>query len=363
MKFSSRYLLALLLVALVSLATAQKKKAVATIFKPVGNVDYKTEKVDWAKAKPATPLASGDIVRTQENSFAIVKFLENSVLRVQEKSEVTVSGNIAKNREFSRNVYLQKGELGFDVKKRPNEKFEFSTPTSVASIRGTGGLLIAGLDSNDILILASGIIDFKNLLSNFSITVKGGQTAFSSSDGTIKVKESTPEEKRSFKQTFDDTTKTEGSRLPDEQQDTTSTSTTGITIGITINAPVTRENQAMIVTVEITQSSVAFDSLKKIVSDFTFYYRSKSDQPFKQLKRSLTERTTKFTIPAADVFAPSLEAYAVLKLRDGSEFSSPTTTPDTTPHSFVVQAGQKNELRIEFTDPSGKKKTMIIEYK
>lgn len=345
-----------------STSIAQKKKTVATVFKPVGTVEHKTESKDWSKAKPATPLISGDLVRTGENSFAIIKFLENSVLRVQEKSEVTVNGEIAKG-EFSKNVFLQQGELGFNVKKRPNEKFEFSTPTSVASIRGTGGLLIAGQDSNDVLILGTGTVDLLNLISNFSATLNAGQTAYSMSNGAIKIEESTDEEKRLLNlgsPENPDSGKTEGSNV---EPDTGSTSGTGISIGMTISAPVSKENQNLSVTVEISQSSLTMDSLSKIITDFTLFYRSKSDQMFKPLKSTLSGRAAKFSIPAAEVFAPTMQVYASLRLSDGSEFTSPSQSPESNPALLPVQAGVKNEIRIEFTDPNGKKKTMVIEYK
>lgn len=351
----------LLLLVSFGTASAQKKKPVATVFKPVGTVTFKTENKDWSPAKPATMLLSGDLVRTDENSFAIIKFLENSVLRVQEKSEVTISGEITSNREFSKNVYLQRGELGFDVKKRPNEKFEFSTPTSVASIRGTGGLLITGQDSNDVLILGNGIVEFKNLLSNFIATIKAGQTAYSMSNGTITVTETTPEEKRLLNRSSNDSGKTEGSNL--NSPDSATTSATGIKVGLAMSAPVSKENQEMKITVEITQASITLDSLKKIGGAITLYYRPKEGQSFKALTAQLSERATKFTVPAADVFTPSLSAYAVLKLQDGSEFTSPSSSPESNPNAFAVQAGKNNELKIDFTDPSGKKKTMIIEYK
>ncbi|MHB1050091.1 MAG: FecR family protein [Bacteroidota bacterium] len=356
------FIVALSIVLGVSMSTAQKKKTVATMFKPVGTVEHKTESKDWSKAKPATPLISGDLVRTGENSFAIIKFLENSVLRVQEKSEVTVNGEIAKG-EFSKNVFLQQGELGFNVKKRPNEKFEFSTPTSVASIRGTGGLLIAGQDSNDVLILGSGTVDLRNLISNFSATLNAGQTAYSMSNGSIKIEQSTDEEMRLLNQgTPDDpdSGKTEGSNV---DPDSGSTSGSGISIGMTISAPVSKENQDLTVTVEISQSSITMDSLSKTISDFSLFYRSKPDQLFKPLKSTLSGRTAKFTIPAAEVFAPTLQVYASLRLQDGSEFTSPSQSPESNPVVLPVQAGVKNEIRIEFTDPNGKKKTMVIEYK
>ena len=346
----------------IGLSPAQKKKAVATIFKPVGVVDYKTGEKDWTKAKAATPLTTGDVIRTQENSFAIVKFLENSIIRVQEKSEVTISGEIEKG-QFSKNVYLQRGEVGFQVKKRPNEKFEFSTPTSVASIRGTAGLLIAGQDSNDVLILGTGNIDFKNLISNTILNVKAGQTAYSMSDGSIKVEESSKEDRRLMNQGTTDSTKSEGSNQGGTTTPDSSTSSAGITLGLAINASVGKENQDLVVSVELTQASITLDSLKKSTTDLTLYYRPKQDQVFKFLKTQFNERVTKFTIPAADVFAPSISVYAVLRLKDGSEFSAPAASPETNPLSLPIQAGQKNELKVPFTDPTGKRKTMIIEFK
>jgi hypothetical protein len=369
MNITTRLFIILLLSCSAALqAPAQKKKPVATIFKPVGTVDLKTADKDWTKAKAATPLVAGDIVRTQENSFAIVKFLENSIVRVQEKSEVTISGEIAKG-EFSKNVYLQRGEVGFDVKKRPNEKFEFSTPTSVASIRGTGGLLIAGQDSNDVLILGTGNVDFKNLISNTVSNVKAGQTAYSMADGSVKVQESSVEDKRLLKQSSDSTKSDSGSKPEGSNQggtkgdSTASTGTDGIRIGLTINAPVGKESQDLTVSVEVTEASITMDSLKKSSADITLFYRPKQDQAFKMLKAKFSERVTKFTIPAADIFAPNIALYAVMKLQDGSEFTSPASSPETNPVVMPIQAGQKNELKIPFTDPTGKKKTMIIEYK
>lgn len=358
------FIILLLSCSMAVVAPAQKKKPVATIFKPVGAVDYKTGDNDWTKAKAATPLVAGDIVRTQENSFAIVKFLENSVIRVQEKSEVTVSGEIAKG-EFSKNVHLQRGEVGFDVKKRPNEKFEFSTPTSVASIRGTGGLLIAGQDSNDVLILGSGTIDFKNLISNTIFKVKAGQTAYSMANGSIKVQDSSPEDRRLLNQSAADSSKPEGGTPEGSNQGGPKTDSTaaGLRIGLTINAPVGKENADLTVTVEVTEASITMDSLKRSVADLNLFYRPKQDAAFKMLKAQFSERVTKFTIPAADVFSPNIAVYAVMKMKDASEYTSPASSPETNPTVLPIQAGQKNELKIPFTDPTGKKKTMIIEYK
>jgi hypothetical protein len=164
---------------------------VAAMHKPVGTVECNADGT-WKKAVPAMPLYSGNIVRTQERSFAIIKFLESSILRVQENSEVEIRGTKTVDKEFSKNVHVRTGTVGFNVKKRPNEKFEFSTPTSVASIRGTEGALIADADSSDLLTLSSGTVVFTNNFSNRSVTVLGGQTGHSLRNGEIGVRQSTP---------------------------------------------------------------------------------------------------------------------------------------------------------------------------
>ena len=111
MKRQTLFIMILLAVCALN-ASAQKQKAVAAIFKPVGTVEMKSGEKDWTPAKPAMPLLAGDIVRTKENSFAIIKFLENSIVRVQERSEVTISGTIAKG-VFSKKVDFRRGEVGF----------------------------------------------------------------------------------------------------------------------------------------------------------------------------------------------------------------------------------------------------------
>lgn len=350
--------LIIVLFALFCALTAQNRKPIATVFKPIGTVEVKTDGKNWVPAKPAMPLAAGDMVRTMENSFAIVKFLENSVIRVQEKSEVTISGTIAKG-EFSKNVDIQQGGVGFQVKKRPNEKFEFSTPTSVASIRGTTGLLLAGQDSNDVLILGSGNIDFLNRISNRLRNVKPGQTAFSFANGSVDVKESSPEDQRLLNQSGADTSKSEGNN----QGGSTDSANGGLSIGMTISAPVGKEGQDLAVAVEISSASVPFDSMKSSAESMLLYYRTTANAPFAVLKGTVSERAVRFTIPAASVASPSIAVYAVLRMKDGRSFSVPSTSPESNPVVLPVQAAQKNELRIPFTDPSGKKKTMVIEYK
>jgi len=336
-------------------------KPVALIFKPVGSVDYLKEGKDWTKATPATPLLSGDKVKTGENSFVVIKFIENSILRLQENSEITIRGELTADKEFSKNVNLSRGELNFDVKKRENEKFEFTTPTSVASIRGTQGLFINGGDSSDVLILGAGIVVFTNTVSNQSVNVNAGQTARSYRDGKIEVKQTTPAELKRL----------QGSSQGDEGGSggggggTSNSGTSGsgtMSVGFAVTAPVATQGQDFNVTVELVQTSVPVDTLKSIVSYFALAYKNSSMTSFKEIPATLSGNSVKFTVPGTDVVSPSLGVYVIFKTKTGIDLTYPPSDPQSNPIVVNVQSTNANELKIEFSDPSGKQKTMVIDY-
>jgi hypothetical protein len=332
-------------------------KPVALIFKPVGTVDFIKEGKDWTKAVPSTPLMSGDRVKTGEKSFVVIKFIENSILRLQENSEITISGELTANKEFSKNVHLTRGELNFDVKKRENEKFEFSTPTSVASIRGTQGLFINGGDSSDVLILGAGLVVFTNSISNQSVEVGAGHTARSYANGKIEVKQTTPEELNKLVGSSGSGGSGGGGSA------NSGTSSSGqFTVGFAISAPVITEGQDASITVELVQTTVPVDTLKAIVSYFALAYKNPSMTSYKEVPAALSGNSVKFKVPGTDVVSPSLRIYVIFRTKTGIDMTYPPTDPQSNPIVVPVQSTKVNELKIEFSDPNGKRKTMVIDY-
>jgi hypothetical protein len=97
---------------------------------------------------------------------------------------------------FSKSLDVRMGVIGFTVQKqRVGEEFRFTSPTSVASIRGTGGSLrITG--TGDTLIVLEGSVDLQNLLSRQSVAVASGFTGISSPDGSLFFRRSTDAERR-----------------------------------------------------------------------------------------------------------------------------------------------------------------------
>ena len=342
--------------AAVSAPVYDPDKPVAIIYKPVGSVEYLKNGKSWTKAAAATPLLSGDQVRTGVNSFVVIKFIENSILRLQENSQITIRAELTANKEFSKNVNLERGELTFDVKKRENEKFEFSTPTSVASIRGTQGMLIDGADSTDVLILGAGIVLFTNNVSNHSVNVTPGQTAYSYANGNIEVKKTTLEQLQKLQGAMG------GGGGGGTSNNGTSSNGSGFSVGFAISAPVVTEGQDFNVTVELIQTSVPVDTLKTIVSYFALAYKNSSLTIYKEVPATLSGNKVTFAVPGADAISPSMQVYVIFRTKTGISLTYPPTDPQKNPIVIPVQSASSNELKLQFSDPNGKQRTMIIDY-
>ncbi|MBI3193256.1 MAG: FecR domain-containing protein [Ignavibacteriae bacterium] len=168
------------------------EKSIALAVKVIREVSRRTETIDWASVKKGELIYPGDKVRTGERSIAIVKFTDNSILRVREKSELQLLGE-QKEGALEKNVHLTRGEFSFDIQKQENEKFIFTSPTSVAAIRGTRGTMVR-LDSGDVVVVLEGLVNLLNSISNTGVDVGPGQTGISYTDGRVFVRDATSNE-------------------------------------------------------------------------------------------------------------------------------------------------------------------------
>lgn len=172
-----------------------EEQSVGLLSKVIQEVSYRTPGSDWNKATRGQTLAAGDAVKTGMKSFAIIKFKDNSLVRVRELTEVTVTGTL-QGKAFSKTVDLQGGVVGFNVtKQRAGEEFRFNTPTSVASIRGTGGSFSHGIA--DTLVVVEGVVNLLNRISSKATDVQAGYTGISHEDGRIETRLSTQGERAS----------------------------------------------------------------------------------------------------------------------------------------------------------------------
>jgi hypothetical protein len=201
MKPFSVYLICVLLPATVVLPAAAGSPpaagaTIATVSKVISDVTRKEPTKDWQKATMGELLGTGDRVKTGDRSIAIIKFKDNSLVRVRSQSELAVTGTM-KGAAFSKSVNLDRGGIGFSIaKQRSDEEFRFTSPTSVASIRGTGGQYLVAADGDTLTVL-TGTVHLTNNNSSNAVEISEGNTGISHPDGTIFTRRSTESERRS----------------------------------------------------------------------------------------------------------------------------------------------------------------------
>jgi len=179
---------------LVAGAPPASDPVIALISRAILDVTRKPSGKDWSAAKRGEILGSGDMVKTGDRSLAIIKFKDNSLVRMSERSELVVTGQM-NGSAFFKAVDMETGSVGFSIKKQePNEEFRFSSPTSVASIRGTGGLFTVS-DSTDTLTVLEGTVLLHNRFSDAGVEVHSGWTGVSGRDGAVNTHQSTPDER------------------------------------------------------------------------------------------------------------------------------------------------------------------------
>jgi hypothetical protein len=185
----------------------QKNETLGTFLKIIKNVfqthEAKNPERVTENNKTSKFIIARDEIRTEDNSVAIVSFLDKSVLKIQPNSLVTISGNTesaGKNSSVNTKSHIGKGSFYFSVKKQGNNSdFKFTTPTMVASIRGTAGLLKAENDSLNQLILEEGSVYIEaNNGSKANGTLTAGNTATVTSDGRLLIAATEPEQKKEF---------------------------------------------------------------------------------------------------------------------------------------------------------------------
>ena len=184
---------AVLLLAAAAAGFAPTKGPLAMILKVIPEVRKQSHSAtDWAIASKGDPLTTGDKVRTDKNSLALIKFMDRSIVRLREQSELTVDTSTSEGK-FTKFIRLWKGGFGFEFRKQRDEQFRLTSPTAVASIRGTRGMLSGG-GGSDTLIVTEGTVRFGNNVSNRELDVAAGNIGVSNQDGSISSRAATAKE-------------------------------------------------------------------------------------------------------------------------------------------------------------------------
>jgi hypothetical protein len=126
-----------------ALVLTQQRAAGASMILTVldGSADVARGPADFVRASDGLVLSAGDRVRTADQSHAIVTFIDGSTLSVEPATTITVVAATA-GPSGAVTIRLEQalGRTWSSVQKltHPDSKFEIKTPSTTATVRGTG---------------------------------------------------------------------------------------------------------------------------------------------------------------------------------------------------------------------------------
>lgn len=170
--------------------TEEKEKKDSDSFYPVAVVlKIKGELVLMRNDKElecpvGTLLESNDMLRTDANSLALVKFVDNSSqIRIFSNSEVII--NVEKDKDLlNKSLKLEGGSILSNVNSKVVGKYSVSTTSTIASVRGTE-FLVELKDGITRVIGFSGKVEVENQKSGEKSLVTKGNTVTSTEDGEL----------------------------------------------------------------------------------------------------------------------------------------------------------------------------------
>lgn len=141
-------------------------------------------------------LYSGDKIITGKKSYAAVKFIDDgSLIRIRPNSTCTINGKKEKN-SIAKNIYVEVGTI-FSKITRQKSHFRVSTPTSVASVKGTAFWTKQEFKGGTYYFGEEGMFEISNKAG--AALVKGGETGYVSGPNSKPiVRKTKPGEKPTF---------------------------------------------------------------------------------------------------------------------------------------------------------------------
>jgi hypothetical protein len=172
---------------------------VAVLIKVKGDVRIKQEGAAAnQKALVGAQILSGTQIQTADNSFVALKFIDDgSLVRIRANSNCTISGKKDKT-SVSKNLYVEAGAIFSKITKQKG-KYQVSTPTSVATVKGTIFWTVQKLRGETNYYGEEGIIELSN--DQGSALLKAGETGFVASGQSKPIVRKT---KAGEKPEFDD---------------------------------------------------------------------------------------------------------------------------------------------------------------
>jgi len=162
-----------------------KTEPVAVVIKARGKVYLvKGNSKKGRPVKRGQRLLPGESILTKSKSFVIVKFIDNGgIVRIQSNSFCRFDGKVAK-RVLNKNVFLQVGTIFSKVFKNKGG-FRLTTPTSVASVKGTAFWTKQNFKSSTYYFGEEGVVEIST--SQGVALLKAGMTGIVASSNSKPI--------------------------------------------------------------------------------------------------------------------------------------------------------------------------------
>lgn len=166
-------------------ATGIAAETIAVILKAKGPVNLvRGNKSSQIKVKRGFRLEHGDKIVTGKKGYTALRFIDDaSLLRIRSNSTCIIRGQKEKNKVL-KNIYLEVGTIFARVTKQRG-KFEISTPTSVASVKGTEWITEQRMEGGTFYFGLEGIVEITNDAG--TALVHEGETGYVESKGTAPI--------------------------------------------------------------------------------------------------------------------------------------------------------------------------------
>ena len=174
---------------------------VAIAIKTKGDVSIIYKGLNLAQVlKPGSPLSHQDKIKTGKNGYIALMYLDDkTVVKMLGNSDLTIMGDRSGNK-INKSLDIKYGRVAANVKPQKGKEFRISTPTSVASVKGTEFTIQSDPSTGDSFTLIEGLIEVTNSVTGESMEVQEGETATSTPDGSLDVAETTNDDLDGFEE-------------------------------------------------------------------------------------------------------------------------------------------------------------------
>ena len=149
---------------------------------------------------PGKPLKDQDQILVGKGGFAAIMYLDDkTVVKLLGNSDLTIAGNRTKDR-INKSLDIKYGKIAADISPQKENEFRIATPTSVASVKGTELTIASDPATGDSFTLLEGLIEVTNSITGETTEVEQGETAVSTPEGSLDVRETTTEDMAGFEE-------------------------------------------------------------------------------------------------------------------------------------------------------------------